>query len=233
MTYQTLVPDWSAISTVLFDMDGTLLDLRFDNHFWQEHLPRRYASHLGVPLEDVRAQLKDRFRAAEGTLNWYCVDHWSGDLGVNIPELKTEVADLIAWRPHARALLQFLRASGKRLVLVTNAHRKIMSMKFERTGLAAEFDLVVCAHDLGFPKEDARFWPRFGEQVALDPVRTLLVDDSVPVLRAARTYGIGHILAIRQPDSGLPDKDCGDFPAIGSFLELLPDAAGNALLHKR
>jgi hypothetical protein len=27
--------DWSAIDTVL-DMDGTLLDLRFDNWFWQD-----------------------------------------------------------------------------------------------------------------------------------------------------------------------------------------------------
>ena len=33
--------DWSKIDTVLLDMDGTLLDLRFDNWFWQELIPRR------------------------------------------------------------------------------------------------------------------------------------------------------------------------------------------------
>ena len=31
--------DWTSIDTVLLDMDGTLLDLRFDNWFWQEHVP--------------------------------------------------------------------------------------------------------------------------------------------------------------------------------------------------
>ncbi|HBT55971.1 MAG TPA: haloacid dehalogenase, partial [Pseudomonas sp.] len=31
--------NWNAIDTVLLDMDGTLLDLHFDNHFWLEHMP--------------------------------------------------------------------------------------------------------------------------------------------------------------------------------------------------
>ncbi|MCR3805809.1 haloacid dehalogenase, partial [Pseudomonas aeruginosa] len=39
---------WSAIDTVLLDMDGTLLDLHFDNHFWLEHLPQRYAERNGL-----------------------------------------------------------------------------------------------------------------------------------------------------------------------------------------
>lgn len=40
--------DWSAIDTVLLDMDGTLLDLHFDNHFWQHHLPLRFAERHGL-----------------------------------------------------------------------------------------------------------------------------------------------------------------------------------------
>ena len=39
---------WHAIDTVLLDMDGTLLDLHYDNHFWMEHLPQRYAELHGV-----------------------------------------------------------------------------------------------------------------------------------------------------------------------------------------
>ena len=35
--------DWTSIDTVLLDMDGTLLDLRFDNWFWQEHVPTHFA----------------------------------------------------------------------------------------------------------------------------------------------------------------------------------------------
>ena len=39
---------WPEIHTVLLDMDGTLLDLRFDNHFWRELVPERYAERHGL-----------------------------------------------------------------------------------------------------------------------------------------------------------------------------------------
>jgi len=36
--------NWSEIDTILLDMDGTLLDLNFDLHFWMEYLPLVYAN---------------------------------------------------------------------------------------------------------------------------------------------------------------------------------------------
>ncbi len=43
--------DWDNIDTVLLDMDGTLLDLGFDNWFWQPHVPEQYppSRHLPYP----------------------------------------------------------------------------------------------------------------------------------------------------------------------------------------
>ncbi|MCK4586177.1 MAG: haloacid dehalogenase, partial [Gammaproteobacteria bacterium] len=58
--------DWKKIKTVLLDMDGTLLDLHFDNHFWLEHMPRRFAEAKGVALEDARAELLSRYKEVEG-----------------------------------------------------------------------------------------------------------------------------------------------------------------------
>ena len=46
--------DWNNISTVLLDMDGTLLDLHFDNYFWQHHVPVRYAEKHKLELDDAR-----------------------------------------------------------------------------------------------------------------------------------------------------------------------------------
>ena len=34
------LPDWQEIDTVLLDMDGTLLDLHYDNYFWLTHIPK-------------------------------------------------------------------------------------------------------------------------------------------------------------------------------------------------
>jgi putative hydrolase of the HAD superfamily len=95
--------DWNAIDTVLLDMDGTLLDLHFDNHFWQEHVPVRYAERHGLPHAEARSRLTDIYRAKAGTLDWYCVDFWTRELQLDIARLKEEVAHLIACIPTCRA----------------------------------------------------------------------------------------------------------------------------------
>ncbi len=55
--------DWSQIDQVLLDMDGTVLDLSFDNHFWLELLPQRYAARHGLSLDESLARLVPEFRA--------------------------------------------------------------------------------------------------------------------------------------------------------------------------
>ena len=214
--------DWRGIDTVLLDMDGTLLDLHFDNHFWQEHVPLRYAERHGLPHAEARIRLADTYRARAGTLDWYCVDYWTRELQLDIARLKEEVAHLIAVHPDVPRFLAALRAAGKGVVLVTNAHRKSLSLKMARTGLQVHFDLLVTAHEVGRPKEDAAFWPRLRALVPYDPQRTLLIDDSLPVLRAARAAGIAHLLAVHRPDTRQPDKDVGEFAALRHFADLLP-----------
>jgi putative hydrolase of the HAD superfamily len=49
----------------------------------------------------------------------------------------------------------------------------------------------------------------------------LFVDDSLPVLRAARAAGIGAIYAVRRPDSSAPARSQQEFPAVDAVAELL------------
>lgn len=214
--------NWSLIHTVLLDMDGTLLDLHYDNHFWLEHVPRRYAEKHGLDLAAAKAQLYPRYHKAEGTLDWYCVDYWTREFGLDIPVLKQEVDHLIAVHPHVPEFLDALRALGKRLVLVTNAHGKTIELKFHHTQLGEHFDALVCAHDLGLPKEQPAFWEKMQQVQPFDTRTALLIDDSLPVLRSARAYGIARLLAVTNPDSRAPAKDVGDFQAIQSFLDIMP-----------
>jgi putative hydrolase of the HAD superfamily len=214
--------DWNSIDTVMLDMDGTLLDLHFDNHFWLEHVPRRYAEARGLAPEDARVELHARYRDILGTLNWYCVDHWSRELGLDIALLKEEVEHLIAVHPNVVEFLDLLRQVGKRRVLVTNAHQKSLQLKMRRTRLGDRLDDIVCAHDLQRPKEHAEFWPRLNERVPFDPARTLFVDDSLPVLRSARRHGLAWLLAIRCPDTRQERREVTEFDAVDGFGELLP-----------
>lgn len=214
--------DWALIDTVLLDMDGTLLDLYFDNHFWQTHVPLRYAQARGLSADVAREELMARYHARAGTLEWYSVDFWETELELDIMRLKEEVVHLIAVHPDVEDFLAATRTAGKRVVLATNAHHKSLTLKMAKTGLAPYFDALVSSHELGAAKETRGFWERLREIEPFDPARTLLVDDSLPVLDAARDFGIAHLIAVRNPDTKLPPKDTRDYPAIDRFAELMP-----------
>jgi len=132
------------------------------------------------------------------------------------------VAHLISVHPAVTDFLAYARAAGKHIVLATNAHHKSVTLKMARTGLKPRFDAIVTSHELGLPKEDPGFWRRLQQLVPFDPARAILVDDSLPVLDSARIYGIRHLVSVRRPDTRLPEKDTGAYPAIGSFAELIP-----------
>ncbi len=214
--------DWSNIKTILLDMDGTLLDLNFDNYFWQQHLPIRYAEKHAMQLDAAKKYLVPLFQKIEGTMNWYCVDHWARELDMDIELLKQEVDHLIVVHPHVIDFLIAAKSHDKRLVMVTNAHGKSLEIKMKRTELGKHFDEIICAHDFGLPKEDVAFWDKLQAREPFDKMATLLVDDNLSVLRSAKKYGIQYLLAVNNPDTKQPSRNVKEFQAINHFKDLLP-----------
>ncbi|MGY2682717.1 GMP/IMP nucleotidase [Pseudomonas tolaasii] len=212
---------WHAIDTVLLDMDGTLLDLHFDNHFWMEHLPQRYAELHGVSRAMAEMELQPLFERNAGQLQWYCLDFWSTELKIPVRELKLETAHLIALRPDADTFLAAIKKAGKRVIMITNAHRDALSLKLERIELAPYFERLISSHDYGFPKESPQFWDALQADLHFDPARSLFIDDTLPILRSARDFGVGHLLAVKEPDSKKGPKDTGEFAAVDDYRELI------------
>ncbi len=213
--------DWKQINTVLLDMDGTLLDLNFDNHFWKEFVPLKYAEKHGISIVAAKQQLEPQFKSMEGKLEWYCLDYWSDVLALDIAGLKAEIAGLIAVLPHVTEFLEKIRQSPKRVLLVTNAHRDSVDLKMEKTCLQPFFDEIISSHDFGLPKEQPDFWERLQQQHAFEKQSTLLIDDSLAVLNSARQFGMAYLISVSRPDSKQPKKETGDYPAIEDFRELM------------
>lgn len=214
--------DFARIDTVLFDLDGTLLDLAFDNYIWLERIPRDWAQQHGVTHAAALRALAPRFKAVEGTLDWYDIEYWSRELGIDIAAVHREERLRIGWLPGARQLLSALRALGKRLVLLTNAHPVTLSIKDEVTRVTGYFDAAWSSRSFGAPKEDPRFWQGVRAAERFDPARALFIDDSLPVLHAARQAKIAQVVAVRRPDTSRALREHDEFPAVDHVAELLP-----------
>lgn len=213
--------DWNQIDTVLLDMDGTLLDLHFDNYFWLEHLPKRYAEIHKVDFATATQHLNENIQQYEGTLQWYCLEFWSKQLNVDIRSLKTEIKHKIQIRPHAKDFLTRLRQQHKKCLLVTNAHPQSLSLKLEVTEIDKDLDIIISSHEFNQPKEAQEFWQALQAREHFDPARTLFIDDTARILESAKTFGIKHLIGIHQPDSQTVRK-MNAFPAIHHFDEIMP-----------
>lgn len=220
--------DWSQIDTVLLDMDGTLLDLHFDNYFWLQYVPARYGHKHGLDVEQARATLLPLMEAEKGSLNWYCLDFWSQKIGLDIPALKAELKHMISIRPHVVEFLSHLKDTNKHIMLVTNAHRDSLELKMATTGLATWFDQILVSHDFGVAKEHPDFWRRLKLKHHFNSERTLLVDDTESVLESAHKAGIKHLLTLLRPDSKQTKRLHAQFPAIEHFDEILPTYTAGA-----
>lgn len=208
--------------TLMLDMDGTLLDLAFDNYMWREVIPGAYARHHGLPPETAREELFERYRRLLGRLDWYCLDHWSETLGIDVLALHRGMRERIGWLPGAREFLEAAASSGMRLLLVSNSHPATLALKTEVTGIAGYFDAVYLSHDLGHAKEEQQFWAALSGRERFDPRRTVFVDDTVTVLRSARCFGIGDLRLVTRPDSTAPAREHGEFTPIEGVFALLP-----------
>lgn len=214
--------DWNDIDTVLLDMDGTLLDRHFDDHFWLEHVPKTFARKRGITLAEAKERLYRLFKSQENTLNWTDLDYWSAHLNLDIPLLKREVDHLIAVHPFVVEFLLFLRQHGKDIHLVTNAHSKTLNLKMRTTRLGPYFNGIISAHELGLPKEDPAFWGKLQQKIPFVPDRTLLGEDSETNLSTAALFAIRYLIHVGCSSSKEPAKNSPRFHSIDYFSRLIP-----------
>jgi HAD superfamily hydrolase (TIGR01509 family) len=214
--------DWAAIDTILLDMDGTLLDLNFDLHFWMEYLPLVYANKHSLTHQQSKDKIYPMLEAQQGNLHWYCLDYWQNIFKLDIAKLKEDVSHLIQIHPFVLEFLAQAKTHNKRIYLVTNAHRKTVQLKMQVTNLESYFDDIISSHDYNAPKEDQSFWQQLEHAIGFDKKTSIFFDDSISVLSSAQKFGIGTVVAISKPSSKIKTKPVDGFINIETFEQAIP-----------
>ena len=216
---------WDKIESVLLDMDGTLLDLNYDNRVWNELVPAAFAQQRGLSVDAAKQHLLAHMRDIRGTIEFYSFEYWIAYTGIDLVEVHRQATELVDYRPGALAFLRWVRSTGRHCVIATNAHRDSILVKDEFIGICAEVDDVASSHDYGFAKEDPRFWAALQQQYGYEPAKAMFIDDNEPVLAAARRSHIGHVYGITTPDSSKPPRDIPNYPTFDHFAEICPAIA--------
>ncbi|HKN86181.1 MAG TPA: HAD family hydrolase, partial [Nitrospiraceae bacterium] len=213
--------DWSQVDDVLLDMDGTLLDRHFDNFFFEEELPRRYAVKHGLEVVEAREKLFALYRTVEGELDWTNLHYWTKTLGIDVIAMTKEFDYMIGFLPHAEEFLRHLNTEGKRVSLITNAHTTGVAIKVEKTGLDHYVHRIVDAFEVGYLKMRAEYWPVCQRLLRFEPTRTLYLDDDESCLHAAQAYGIGHIFHSAKSSSQLPPHRSERYRSVESLAAFI------------
>ena len=221
--------NWDEIDDVLLDMDGTLLDRHFDNFFFEEELPRRYALLHGLSWEGSRERLMAMYRSVEGELAWTDLDYWTERVGIDVVAMHKELDHMIGYLQGAEAFLGQLKRRGKRITIVTNAHRAGVEVKTAKTGLGRRVDRIVDAFEVGYLKMRPEYWPACQRLVGFDPKRSLYIDDDEGCLAAAEQFGIGRIIHSSKSSSQLPAISSTKFESIECLLALTDGRISNSI----
>jgi putative hydrolase of the HAD superfamily len=220
---------WSGVRHVLLDMDGTLLDKYFDDFFWNHLVPEKYAEVHAMTFGRAREHLRTKYKSQEGTLNWTDIDYWSGELNIDIPALKEQILHLVEVHPHVEEFLKELQTRGIHVALATNAHYKTIAIKLRETTIGKYFDTVMPSFDMGFPKEDQRYWQNAQKLLGFDNEKTLFIDDTEDVLDSAALFGIKFVLLKHGANSKdthemkINAKKAARHLAFEDFGQLLPE----------
>lgn len=178
-----------SLAAVLFDMDGTLIDSE-----------KLWSLALDEVSRDLGGELSPETRLAMvGTDLVSSVQMLLDDLGVRgevdvvqrllVDATARHFATSIEWRPGAEELLQAVRAAGLPTALVTSTHRNLTSTALETIG-RSNFDVIVCGDDVTATKPDPEPYLRALADLAVDPNRTVAIEDSPAGSASAAAAGL-------------------------------------------
>lgn len=176
-----------AITTVLFDLDGTIVDTNeliiqsflhtLEGETELPYTRERIVPHMGYPLLEQ--------------LRFFTGKEQVDELAVKYRKFNLDKHDeLVAEFPNVREVLAELQRRNIRMGVVTNKMRITTQMGLQLCGLDSYMETLVTIDDVVRGKPDPEAVLRALEQMKVDPGEALMVGDSQYDIIAGRDAGV-------------------------------------------
>lgn len=208
------------IRTVIFDMDGVIIDTEPIHHhaFFTQFAElgitvsdELYASFLGSSTRNVFQRLKQEFDLPQEV----------ADLLLRKRELFNQAFDEDAGLdllPGVRALIEDLKAHGVQMVLASSASKATIARVFNRFGLAPYFTHTISGEDFAQSKPNPAIFLHAAELAETPVTECIVIEDSANGVAAAKAAGI-YCVGYASPHSAGQDLRLAD-RVIQDFSEL-------------
>jgi putative hydrolase of the HAD superfamily len=123
--------------------------------------------------------------------------------------------------PHVENFLRMLKTRKIKTFIVTNAHYKVLDMKLKKTDLGKYLTGAITSFEIGFPKEKIEFWKKAQQNLHFDKEKTILVDDTLEVLKTAQRFGIKYLIYKAISNSKVKPSPSAEFMTILDFSYLM------------
>jgi len=194
----------TRISCVLFDLDGVLVDATE----WHYVALNRALALFGFDITRYEHLSDYNGLPTRKKLEMLSVEkglpHALHDTLSRLKQVYTRVEILTRCRPvfEKEYMLSRLRKEGYRMAVCSNSIRESLRMMVQQSGLETYFEFLVSNEDVSRPKPNPEIYATAMTRMGVRPTETIIVEDSLHGLEAARRSG-AHICQV----SGFTDVD--------------------------
>jgi phosphoglycolate phosphatase len=210
-------------STVVFDLDGTLVDTAPDlvdtlnAIFAREGLSAvPYGAARNMVGGGARLMIERGLQAEGRALPAEEIDRLCRDF---VDHYAAHIADRSRAFPGAQAALEMLAERGCRLAVCTNKLEWLSVRLLEMLGLSRHFAVVCGADTFGMPKPHPRILLGTIERAGGSPAKTVMVGDSATDIATARAAGV-PVIAVDFGYTEVPVAELHPDRIVSHFKEL-------------
>lgn len=186
--------------TIIFDLDGTLVDPRIYGEVYPMVIDK-IKTDTGFSDEEL-----DDFLEKSG-MRRYTNGRWDSGYLCRIFGLIDWYYEILAWYIKENDILytdvepmfKKIKEKGIRIIIASNSMHRTIKLYMDHYNLAQYVDYIFSSNDAGFVKEDVNFWKILIDIHAIDSEKTVIVgDDPIADYETPMEAGLCAIL-IKRP----------------------------------